>query len=157
VRGDQLSQRVGTTEREQVLGLLGKALEEGYLGLDEYEQRVAVVTAAKTVYDLTRQVADLPPRLRWTPHSRPAPVGGVDPSEPARITAITSLVLGLVSLPMAFCIGIGGIIGVTAAALSVPGLRSGSPRERGKATVGLVTGLLSVALSAVVLMVLILG
>ena len=56
---------------------------------------------------------------------------------------------------MSVCIGTGGIIGVAAAVLSRPGLRS--PQEHGKAMVGLVTGLLGVALSAAFLLLIILG
>lgn len=160
VPSDQLSQRVGTAEREQVLELLGKALEEGYLSLDEYEQRAAVTAVAKTAYDLTQQVTDLPPRLRWVPQprtvaqARPGGHGTATPNS-AHTTAVASLVLGLVSIPMSVCIGTGGIIGVAAAVLSRPGLRS--PQEHGKAMVGLVTGLLGVALSAAFLLLIILG
>ena len=152
--GDQLSQRVGTAEREQALGLLGKALEEGYLSLDEYEQRMTVVTAAKTAYELTRSLSDLPPRLRWFPQ-RPgpeppagAPGKGTTP-DPAHATATASLVLGLVSLPTSLCLGSGALVGIAAVVLSRPGLRS--RREHGKATVGLATGLVGIALSLVFL------
>jgi len=148
-----LSQRIGTAEREQVLGLLGKALEDGYLSLDEYEQRMTAVTAAKTAYELTRQVSDLPPHLRWVPQVHPGPAagtgapGGSPTSDPAHATAVASMVLGLVSMPMSICLGAGGLIGIAAAVLSRPGLRS--QREHGKAVVGLVTGLVGIALSLV--------
>jgi hypothetical protein len=52
--------RVGDAEREAALKALGEHMSVGRLNVDEYGERAAQVTAAKTRGDLTQLFADLP-------------------------------------------------------------------------------------------------
>lgn len=61
--------RMSDADRERVAGRLRKAVGEGRLTLDEFEQRVAGVLAARTFADVEPFVADLP----GGPASPPAP------------------------------------------------------------------------------------
>jgi hypothetical protein len=140
-----MTTRIGTMQRNEVLHLLGQALEEGYLDLDEYEQRMTAVTAAKTADQLMEQVTDLPHQFQWSPQ-RPAGVASPSRSaHSAHVTSIASLVLAIVSLPLAVCFGIGGLFGIAAIVLSRPGLRTKD--DYGKALTGFVGGCLGVLLS----------
>ncbi|MBB5955100.1 hypothetical protein FHS29_001670 [Saccharothrix tamanrassetensis] len=70
--------RIGDAEREQALRLLGEHLGEGRLDVDEYGDRSARVTAAKTRGELLALFGDLP-----APHPRFAqavPLPSVQPS-----------------------------------------------------------------------------
>ncbi len=68
--------RVSDTEREDALGKLGEHMSAGRLDIDEYGERSAKVTAAKTRGELLDLFGDLPePRPTF---GRPAP-----PPEPA--------------------------------------------------------------------------
>ncbi len=53
--------RVGDVERNSALEALGEHLTSGRLDLDEYGERSAQVTQAKTVADLKQLFDDLPP------------------------------------------------------------------------------------------------
>jgi truncated hemoglobin YjbI len=55
-----MTTRIGDAQRTEVLNLLGQALEEVYLDLGEYDQRITAATAAETADQLVDQVADLP-------------------------------------------------------------------------------------------------
>ncbi|WP_225947005.1 DUF1707 and DUF4190 domain-containing protein [Plantactinospora soyae] len=68
-----MDERVGTAQRNTVLELLSRALEEGYLDLSEYEERMTSVHTARTVGDLVRPLVDLPSQFRWDPRPYPAP------------------------------------------------------------------------------------
>lgn len=52
--------RAGDREREQTAALLGQALTQGYLPMDEYEARLESAFAAHTTADLHVLTADLP-------------------------------------------------------------------------------------------------
>lgn len=52
--------RIGDSERERTAALLGQALTQGYLSLEEYEPRVGRVFEAQTAGALNDLVADLP-------------------------------------------------------------------------------------------------
>lgn len=52
--------RAGDAERERAAARLGTALAQGYLTLDQYQQRVGQVFAADTAGELRRVFADLP-------------------------------------------------------------------------------------------------
>jgi len=52
--------RMSDAEREAVVARLSRAAGEGRLSLDEFEQRVAEVLAARTFADVEPHVADLP-------------------------------------------------------------------------------------------------
>lgn len=62
--------RIGDADREQALHALGEHMSSGRLTVDEYGERSARVTAAKTRGDLAELFADLPeprPRLGTPP------------------------------------------------------------------------------------------
>lgn len=52
--------RIGDTEREQAMAALGEHMSEGRLSVDEYGDRSAKVTTAKTRGELRSLFADLP-------------------------------------------------------------------------------------------------
>jgi hypothetical protein len=54
------SVRAGDRERERTANLLGQALSQGYLAMDEYETRLQATFAANTTTELRQLVADLP-------------------------------------------------------------------------------------------------
>ncbi|MFC6023320.1 DUF1707 and DUF4190 domain-containing protein [Plantactinospora solaniradicis] len=68
-----MDERVGTAQRNTVLELLSQALEQGYLDLSEYEERMTSVHTARTVGDLVRPLVDLPSQFRWDPRGHFAP------------------------------------------------------------------------------------
>ncbi|MEE6179424.1 DUF1707 SHOCT-like domain-containing protein [Mycobacterium sp. 050134] len=57
---DTTSMFAGDHEREKTADLLGQALAQGYLPMDEYERRLDAVFQAQTVDELRRSLADLP-------------------------------------------------------------------------------------------------
>ncbi|UWP80548.1 DUF1707 and DUF4190 domain-containing protein [Dactylosporangium fulvum] len=142
-----MNERVGNAQRTHVLDLLGKAVQEGYLDLSEFDQRMNIVTSAKTAHELLGQLSDLPPRFHWDPRSLPLPPSApmTAPHPNARTTTVASLVLAIASIPLAVCYGMGGLFGIAAVVLSIPGLRSAN--ERGKAMTGLVLGCLGIVAS----------
>jgi hypothetical protein len=54
------SVRAGDRDREGTANLLGQALAQGYLAMDEYESRLQATFAAHTTAELRRLVTDLP-------------------------------------------------------------------------------------------------
>ncbi|RKT57536.1 DUF1707 SHOCT-like domain-containing protein [Saccharothrix australiensis] len=77
---DERGIRVGDAEREQALRLLGEHLGEGRLDVDEYGDRSARVTTAKTREELLALFRDLPePQPRF---ARVAPLPS--PAAPVR-------------------------------------------------------------------------
>ena len=54
------SVRAGDRERERTANLLGQALSQGYLAMDEYDTRLQATFAANTTTELRELVADLP-------------------------------------------------------------------------------------------------
>jgi hypothetical protein len=62
--------RAADVDREAVAATLGRALSDGRLTVDEYEERLAKAYAARTFADLDPLTADLP---RAGTASRPAP------------------------------------------------------------------------------------
>ena len=54
------SVRAGDRDRERTANLLGQALAQGYLAMDEYESRLQATFAAHTIAELRRLVTDLP-------------------------------------------------------------------------------------------------
>lgn len=76
--------RVGDTEREEALKALGEHLSAGRLDIDEYGDRSARVTAARTRGELAELFTDLPhphPSL-GAASAPPAGAGPVVPAEP---------------------------------------------------------------------------
>ncbi|NJC71646.1 DUF1707 domain-containing protein [Planosporangium thailandense] len=143
-------ERVGNEQRAQVVGLLGAAVEQGYLTLDEYDERTVAATQAKTRSVLQAQVADLPAQFRWgtrAPGQQPVPGrgSGHPADDNAATCAVASLVLGVVSIPLSLCL-VGWLFGLGAVVLSVPGARSAGTWNR--AVVGRVLGSIGILLSA---------
>jgi hypothetical protein len=137
--------RVGNTQRNEVVNLLSRALEEGYLDLSEYDQRITAANAAKTADQLVAQTEDLPDQLRWHPHRAAGPASAAATPRSAHAATITALVLAVASLPTAICFGMGGLFAIAAMILSRPGLRS--DRDHNLALVALVLGCLGLLLS----------
>ncbi|MEV8518007.1 DUF1707 domain-containing protein [Dactylosporangium sp. NPDC051484] len=155
-----MNERVGNAQRTHVLDLLSKAVQEGYIDLSEFDQRMNIVTSAKTAHELLGQLTDLPARFHWDPRTSPlpsapmtAPVTALTtaPHNNARTTTIASLTLAIASIPLALCFGIGGLFGIAAVVLSLPGLRNAN--EHGKAMTGLVFGCLGIVSSIVMVIV----
>ncbi|MDD7926733.1 DUF1707 SHOCT-like domain-containing protein [Actinomycetospora chibensis] len=74
------SPRIGTAEREAALADLGAHLEAGRLDPEEYGERSAKVTEARTAADLEPLFADLPePRPHRGAGAVAAPVTGAAP------------------------------------------------------------------------------
>ena len=73
--------RIGDADREQALTALGEHLSAGRLDVDEYGERSARVTAAKTRRELTDVFADLP-ELRPRPGAPAAAVEKPKPNGP---------------------------------------------------------------------------
>jgi hypothetical protein len=146
-----VNERVGTAQRTHVLDLLSNALQEGYLDLPEFEQRMTIVTSAKTADVLMAQLADLPPQFHWVPRALPLPPATrTAPGHDAHTTTVAALVLAIASIPLAVCFGIGGLLGIAAVVLSRPGLRS--TNYHGKAMTGLVLGCVGIAASIVMVL-----
>jgi Domain of unknown function (DUF1707)/2TM domain len=67
------SVRAGDRDRERTAGQLGQALSQGYLAMDEYENRLQATFGAHTTIELRQLVADLPiARLRRNDPQRQA-------------------------------------------------------------------------------------
>ncbi len=108
--------RIGDTERTSALDALGEHMSSGRLSLDEYGERSAQVTQARTVADLTALFDDLPPPYPDLPTAAPAipparsvqnvaanPPAGADPRTPAqRATGAILAVSGILSLLLFF-------------------------------------------------------
>jgi hypothetical protein len=130
-------ERIGTVHRTQVIGLLNQALTEGTLAEPDYDARVVAVSTATYASDLLGQVQDLPPRLQWDPRN------AAPPTPPDRNAGRTALVLGILSVPFAFCL-LGGVLGVIAVVLS---FRGRGAHGVGPALIGRVLGIIGVVLT----------
>lgn len=79
---------------------------------------------------------------------RPKPSSGGFPGEtPGNGMGIASMVLGIGSIPLVCCFGLGGLLGVAAAVLGFLGKQKadqGLATNRGQAITGLVSGLVAV-------------
>jgi hypothetical protein len=75
--------RIGDTEREQALAALGEHMSAGRLDIDEYGERSAKVTAARTRGELLELFTDLPaPKPTF---GAPAPKPAAAPPPPAKV------------------------------------------------------------------------
>jgi hypothetical protein len=147
-------QRVGHTERTQVLAVLGNAYEAGVLPVGEYDARVAAVGAATHASQLRLQVADLPPPYSWDAPTPAAPPSGGAHARPAAEaparTGRMALILGIASVLFSVC-GIGLVLGLLAVLASRSGgARADRPRIS-MALVGRVFGFIGMALSVAAL------
>jgi hypothetical protein len=75
---DQLSLRISNEDRERVAQILHNAMAEGRIDLNELEERLDTVYAAKTFADLEPVTKDLPVRA-----PRPAAVAHPQPHQPS--------------------------------------------------------------------------
>ena len=76
--------RIGDTEREQALAALGEHMSAGRLTIDEYGERSAKVTAARTRGELLELFTDLPdPKPGSAPMPQPAAASAQPPAKPA--------------------------------------------------------------------------
>lgn len=130
-------ERIGTVHRTQVIDLLNQALTEGRLREPDYDGRIVAVSTATYASDLLAQVQDLPPRLQWDPRN------AAPPEPPDRNAGRGALVLGIMAVPLSFCL-IGGILGIVAIVLST---RGSGAHGVGPALIGRVLGILSVVLT----------
>ena len=112
-------QRVDTTDRTEVIGLLNRALDQGRMPLEDYDQRVARVGAATYASELLDQLRDLPPEFAWLPRTT---VAGPATARGPEASGRAALVFGILALPTSFCV-LGGILGVVAVVLSLRGER----------------------------------
>lgn len=93
--------RIGDSEREQAINALGEHYSAGRLDIDEYGERSAKVTAARTRNDLNALFSDLPqphPRVASPTAASPPPaVEAVPPPPPRHIQRrqFASAVVGL--------------------------------------------------------------
>ncbi|HET6532375.1 MAG TPA: DUF1707 domain-containing protein [Actinoplanes sp.] len=129
-------ERVSVAERSEVIALLTTALDEGRLDLAGYDARIAAVGAATYASELAAQLSDLPPEYAWRPPAAVLPAT-------RRGSGRAALILGILSLPTAFCVA-GGVLGIVAIVLSFRGDR---PRGLSAALYGRVFGIVGVVLS----------
>jgi hypothetical protein len=131
-------ERVATAQRSEVIGLLGRALDDGHLDMADHDLRVVAVGSATYASELVAQVRDLPPAYAWLP-----PTAIVPATRTGTGSGRASLVFGILSLPTAFCV-IGGLLGIVAVVLSFRGER---PRGMSPAMLGRVFGIVGFVLS----------
>ncbi|WP_337960484.1 DUF1707 domain-containing protein [Kutzneria chonburiensis] len=74
--------RIGDAEREQALAALGEHMSAGRLTIDEYGERSAKVTAARTRGELVELFTDLPDPK---PGAAPTPQPAAAPQPPATV------------------------------------------------------------------------
>jgi len=105
--GESGELRISDTEREQAVRMLGEHMSVGRLDVDEYGERSARATAAKTRAELTELFSDLPEPHPTFGAAAPAvpppylPAASAPASAPARVddrTAVQRLWAALVPL-----------------------------------------------------------
>lgn len=106
--------RIGTTEREEAIRALSEHLGEGRLDIAEYDQRSALVAAAKTRGDLAEIFDDLPEPNPIRP--RPAPVPApAQPEHPLvqkeKRSRTTVVVAGFIVFALASIVTVTAILG----------------------------------------------
>ncbi|MEU5691105.1 DUF1707 domain-containing protein [Actinosynnema sp. NPDC020468] len=114
--------RIGDAERGQALELLGTHLGEGRLSVDEYGERSALVTAAKTRGELLALFADLPGPHPVFAQTTPLPTvtAGAAPVERRRFELDPRLGKVAVPLVVLTCVGLYMLIKVPAIFLLIP-------------------------------------
>jgi hypothetical protein len=70
--------RIGNPERNALTEILRSAVDQGYIDLDEYEKRVDVLMAAKTVGEVEAVMMDLPAYQKILDAQEPDKVGQPD-------------------------------------------------------------------------------
>ena len=104
--------RIADSERENALTVLGEHMSAGRLNIDEYGERSAQVSTAKTRGELRALFSDLPPpHPQFATGPAPAPQPAVVPQQPQQVAgrppggATRAMVAGLV--PVAGLIAVG--------------------------------------------------
>ncbi|OLF04795.1 hypothetical protein BLA60_39135 [Actinophytocola xinjiangensis] len=101
--------RVGTSEREAAVNILGDHFSEGRLAMEEYEQRVGAALEATTRGDLRPLFRDLPPpypAFMVPPVQRQPPLPAHRArSEPAVMSDKSKLAAGVLQILLPFGIG----------------------------------------------------
>jgi hypothetical protein len=93
--------RVGDADRNRTADLLKEAHADGYLTLEEVDQRLTAALAARTRGELDELVADLPPewRARQERGRRPArPPARRDPALPPEVAWLVPLLVVVAAL-----------------------------------------------------------
>ncbi|MFB7662544.1 DUF1707 and DUF4190 domain-containing protein [Kitasatospora sp. NPDC056138] len=155
----QAGMRAAHTDRERTVDVLKAAFAEGRLDTEEYAQRFDAANRAKTYGELSRLVADLPAGPFVAPQGAPAPavpstflpppVFLAPPKPRTNPLAVTSMVLGLLTIPT---MGATGVPAVVTGHVARAQLRSRDEPGDGMATVGLVLGWLSIAAWALMIL-----
>lgn len=131
------SDRAGDRDREKTAAYLGQAFAQGYLEMDEYEQRVQAVFQTHTTGELRDLVADLPlDRIRRAdPRRRAARMAAARRGVRIHLGAYfaMAIVVLIVWAAVAVTTGasyfwpiwpiLGGAIGLISHAMAVPGSR----------------------------------
>jgi uncharacterized protein DUF1707 len=147
--------RAADSDRAKVADRLRVALDEGRLGLDEYDERLRQAYAAKTYGELDKLLVDLPavasaersqvaPRPVATPEAMPAE-SGATPTEVRRwlagvwgawlVAVVVNVViwaavsLGNGELIYFWPVWVGGPWGAVLLAITISGLLGGQPRR----------------------------
>jgi hypothetical protein len=105
--------RIGTTEREEAIRALSEHLGEGRLDIGEYDQRSALVAAAKTRGDLAAIFDDLPdPNPIHPPAPVPVPAQPEDPLiQKEKRSRTTVVVVAVVLFALASIVTVTAILG----------------------------------------------
>lgn len=83
--------RIADSERENALTVLGEHMSAGRLNIDEYGERSAQVSTAKTRGELRALFADLPPpHPQFSTGAAPAPQPVVAPQQPQQVAMAPS-------------------------------------------------------------------
>jgi uncharacterized protein with von Willebrand factor type A (vWA) domain len=135
--GDRAGDRAGDHDRQQTAARLGQALAQGYLRMDEYEQRVHAVFQAHTTAELRELLADLPlDRIRRAdPRRRAARLAAARRGVRIHLGAYFAMVAVVLTVWAAVAVTtgvgyfwpiwpiLGGAIGFVSHAMAVPGCR----------------------------------
>jgi hypothetical protein len=133
--------RAGDRDREKTAALLGQGLAQGYLQMDDYEQRLQTAFAAQTTAELREVVADLPVHTlrRNDPRRRAARRAAARRGVHAHLAAYLAMVVIVLAMWLAVALSadvwyfwpiwpiLGGALGVVGHAVPV-GIATRSPQ-----------------------------
>jgi Domain of unknown function (DUF1707)/2TM domain len=131
------SDRAGDHDRQKTAARLGQALAQGYLEMDEYEQRVQAVFQTHTTGELKELLADLPlDRIRrGDPRRRAARMAAARRGVRIHLGAFVAMTIVVLTVWAAVAVTtgasyfwpiwpiLGAAIGLISHALAVPGAR----------------------------------
>lgn len=101
--------RAGDRDREKTAALLGQGMSQGYLQVEEYEQRLQDAFAAHTTAELRALVADLPVSAlrRADPRRRAARATAARRSVQAHLAAYLAMVVIVLTVWLAVALSAG--------------------------------------------------